>query len=78
MTTELVKTEQIAEASNWKPKVLAVGGLLGLAGGLLAAFLLVKKAEGENKEPDFSPGDIFRITMLVLVTVSRITKLGTD
>jgi hypothetical protein len=78
MALETVKTQDIAEASNWKPKVLAVGGLLGLAGGLLAAFLLVKKAEDEAKEPDFSPSDIFRITMLVLVTVSRITKLGTE
>jgi hypothetical protein len=78
MATEIVKTEETVEASNWKPKVLAAGGLLGLAGGLLAAFLLVKKAETEAKEPDFSPSDIFRITMLVLVTVSRITKLGTE
>jgi hypothetical protein len=78
MTTEITTTENVVEKSNWQPKVLAAGGLFGLAGGLLAAFLLVKKAETENKKPDFSAGDVFRIAMLVLVTVSRVTKLGTE
>ncbi|MFZ6026227.1 MAG: hypothetical protein ACOYYS_00810 [Chloroflexota bacterium] len=73
-----METNIVVQKSNWKPKVLAVGGLFGLAGGLLAAFLLVKKAETEDKEPEFSPADVFKIAMLVLVTVSRVTKLGTE
>lgn len=73
-----METDIAVQNENWQPKVLIAGGLLGLAAGLLAAFLLVKKAEGDEGEAHFSPGDIFRISMLVLVTISRITKLGTE
>lgn len=73
-----MQTNLVVQNASWKPKVLAIGGVFGLVGGLLAAFLLVKKAESEDKEPEFSAADVFKIAMLVLVTVSRVTKLGTD
>ena len=66
------------EGKNWKPTIMLVGGGLGLVAGLLTAFLLVKGAENSEKKPSYSTGELFRIAMLVLVTISRITKLGND
>jgi len=75
MDNEVVVQE---ESKNWKPTVLLIGGGLGLVAGLLTAFLLIKSADNNDKKPSFNTGELFRIAMLVLVTISRITKLGND
>jgi len=53
-------------SENWKTKTLAIGAIIGLAAGLLAAYLMVKKAEQSETRPQLNAGDGIKIGLGVL------------
>lgn len=42
---------------NWKTKAFILGGVIGAAAGVLAAFILVKRAEKEEALPRLTAGE---------------------
>jgi hypothetical protein len=62
--------------NEWKTRVLLLGGLLGAASGIAAAYLIVKQAEEEGEIPQLGPGEGVRIGMWVMGVVKRISSLG--
>lgn len=48
---------EIVPQEDWKPKVLLIGGAIGLMTGLLAAYLLVQRAEKRNQKPELNAGE---------------------
>ena len=61
---------------DWKTNTLIVGAVLGLLSGLLASFLLVRRAEKSGKELTLNSGEGFRLGMLVLGLLREIASLG--
>lgn len=47
-------------------KVLIMGTAVGAVTGLLAAYLIIKRAENKNEEPNLSPGEGVKIGLGVL------------
>lgn len=59
---------------NWKPKVLIIGGVLGAAVGLMAAYLILQRT-GEEQPPDITMGEGVKIGMLVAGLLRSIATL---
>lgn len=62
------------EINPAKTKILVIGGLAGLIIGVLAAFMLLRRSEMENREPSMSATDGVKIGMGLL----GILKLVSD
>ena len=61
---------------DWKTNTLVVGAVVGLLSGLLASFLLVRRAEKSGQELTLNAGEGFRLGMLVLGLLREIASLG--
>ncbi|MBN1679342.1 MAG: hypothetical protein JW966_03570 [Anaerolineae bacterium] len=69
-----------APESNWKSRSYVMGGVLGVAVGLLAAYFYVRASEESNVE---SPGrikamDALGLAVALLSIVRQITDLGAN
>jgi hypothetical protein len=62
----------------WKTKTLVAGGLIGAFAGLLAALLMVKKAETTETQPQLTPSDGVKIGVGILGLIKLISDLGTS
>ncbi len=71
-----MKAELEESGENWKPKILAVGGLLGLAMGLAAAYLLIQRADKENRNPELNPKEGIKLGLLLFGLLREIAQLG--
>lgn len=60
----------------WKTRLLVAGGVIGAVSGLLAAFLMVKKAEAENSQPQLAPSDGVKVGVSLLGIIKLISDLG--
>jgi hypothetical protein len=60
----------------WKTRLLIGGGLIGLLSGVLAAFLMVKRAEKADSQPQLTPADGAKIGIGVLGLVKLISDFG--
>jgi hypothetical protein len=65
------------QLEDWKVKTLVIGGAVGLLTGLLAAFLLIQRAEQESGQPRLSAGEGVRVGVGVLGVLKTIADLGT-
>lgn len=72
------ETTEIMPLSNWKPKALAIGAVLGALVGLGAAYLFIQRAEAENEgnPPPFSLGEGVKLGLLTLGTLRQIAQMG--
>lgn len=61
---------------TWKNKTLLIGAVAGLATGLLAAFIVVQRAERANLTPMMSPGDGVKIGLGVLGVLRLVADLA--
>ncbi len=61
--------------SSWKGRSYMAGGVLGLAVGLLAAYLFVRATEdrGKVEPPRIGTMDALRLSVAVLAIVRQIT-----
>ena len=71
-----MKAEIITTGENWKPKVLLAGGLIGVAAGLVAAYLLIQRAEKESKNPEINAKEGIKLGILIFGLLREIAQLG--
>ncbi|MGD0003873.1 MAG: hypothetical protein ABSE06_06575 [Anaerolineaceae bacterium] len=64
------------ESDNWKMKTLIIGGIAGLLTGLLAAYLLIQRAEQEEVQPKLSAGEGVKVGVGVLGLLKLIADVG--
>jgi len=67
---------EIIPEDNWKPKVLVIGGVIGLLTGLLAAYLMIQRAEKDETKPELSAGEGVKLGVLVLGLLRSVAMLG--
>jgi high-affinity Fe2+/Pb2+ permease len=68
------QTSQITTIDNWKPKVLIIGGVIGAAVGITAAYLLTQRG-GEEGPPEISAGEGVKLGVLVFGLLRSIANL---
>ena len=61
---------------NWKTIVLVIGGIAGLATGLAAAALIIKRQENSNEEFKMNSGEGFKIGMGIVNLLKQISDTG--
>ena len=64
------------ETSDWKSKFLIVGALVGLVSGLLAAFVIIQRAEQKQIRPSINAGDGVKVGLGVLGVLKLISDIG--
>jgi hypothetical protein len=80
MTEETLETSiSPAEAQrNWRVKVLAVGGLVGAILGLGAAYLMMQRAEKEDRPLVMNTTEGIKLGLLALGTLRQVAQLGSS
>jgi hypothetical protein len=68
------ETMEITTTDNWKPKALLIGGVLGAAVGIAAAYLLVQRFK-DDEAPTIGVGEGVKIGVLVFGLLRSITNL---
>ncbi len=61
-----------------KNKVILIGTLIGAATGLVAAMLLTRRAEKEEKEAALTTGEGIKLGALIFGLLRAIASLGDD
>ena len=61
--------------NSMKPKVLAIGAVVGALTGLGTAYLLTKNAEREGEELAITTGQGLKLGLLILGTLKQVLKL---
>jgi hypothetical protein len=51
---------------DWKQKTIIIGAIVGTLCGLVAAYILIQRAEQQNAKPQLSAGDGVKIGLGVL------------
>lgn len=51
---------------SWKKQTLIIGALIGVAAGLIGAYLLIQRAEESNEVPKLTAGDGVKLGVGVL------------
>jgi hypothetical protein len=64
------------EGTQWKNKVLVLGGVIGGLVGVGAAYLLVQRAEREGQDLQLGTGEGIRLGILVLGMLRQVSRLG--
>lgn len=70
------ETLEITTVSNWKAKMLLVGGVIGAAVGIAAAYLYIQNNTADEQPPDISPGAGVKLGVLVFGLLRSIANLG--
>jgi hypothetical protein len=66
------------ESDNWKTKTLIIGGIAGLLTGLLAAYLLIQRAEQQEDQPRLTAGEGVKVGVGVLGLLKLISDIGSQ
>lgn len=76
---DVEKAMEPIKNTSWQQRVFAIGGVVGVALGLLAAYLYVQAAEqrGDAGQPDPpSAGDTVRLGVALLAIIRTVTEWG--
>ena len=65
------------QLEDWKVKTLVIGGVVGMLTGLLAAYLLIQRAEQESSQPRLTAGEGVKVGVGVLGVLKTIADMGT-
>ena len=68
--------EQELQDTQWKSKVLLLGGVLGALVGVGTTYLLVQQAERKGEPLKMGTGEGLRLGMLVLGMLRQVSSLG--
>lgn len=68
------ETAEIQPGRNWQPAALVIGGVIGAAVGVAAAYLLIQRSGGENP-PKVSLSEGVKIGVLVLGLLRSVATL---
>jgi hypothetical protein len=63
------------EQQKWKMITILVGAVIGLGIGIIAANIIIQRAEEENEKPRLSPGDGVKVGLGVLGVLRIISDL---
>ncbi|WP_299024371.1 hypothetical protein [uncultured Thermanaerothrix sp.] len=61
---------------SWKRNALIVGAVLGLISGILAAYLLIQRAEQSQAQVKLTAQDGVKVGISVLSVLRQIAELG--
>jgi hypothetical protein len=61
---------------NWKTKVLVVGGLVGALAGVGAAYMIIRRAEGEEGPPKIGVGEGLKLGLVLLGFLRQVSLIG--
>lgn len=61
---------------NWKGLVFLIGGVTGLAAGLAAAALIIKRKENTGAEFRLNSGEGFKLGMSLVTLLKQISETG--
>lgn len=64
------------EQSQWKTRIIFIGGVIGALVGLGTAYMLVQRADKEGEELKLSTGEGIRLGMLVMGMMRQVSRLG--
>jgi hypothetical protein len=65
------------ENDNWKAKTLIIGAIFGALTGLVAAYVLIQKAEQEETHPKITAGDGVKVGLGLLGVMRLLTDSST-
>jgi hypothetical protein len=61
---------------NWKTKTLLIGTTVGAAAGLMAAFIILQRAEKNETTPKLTAGDGVKVGLGVLGVLRMLADSG--
>lgn len=61
---------------SWKTRILISGGFIGAIAGVIAALLMVRKAETTNTQPQLTPADGVKIGIGLLGLIKMVSDSG--
>lgn len=61
---------------NWKQKTLIIGGIIGILAGLVAAQILIQRAEAEDSRPSLTAGEGVKVGLGLLTLLKIISDLA--
>lgn len=64
------------QKQDWKQKTLIIGGVVGLVAGVVAAMLLIQRAELEHSQPRITAGEGVKVGLGVLTVLRMIADLA--
>lgn len=67
-------TSSLGRALTWQSKAMIVGGVIGAAAGVAAAYLLAQRSK-DGQPPDISLGEGVKIGVLVFGLLRSISNL---
>lgn len=74
----MAKKYQITVRNSWKTRTIVSGALIGACAGLVAASLLTRRAEREQRESAITPVEGLKLGILVFGLLRAIAALGDD
>ncbi len=70
------KKNEMVVRSSWKRQTLLGGAVVGAGAGLVAAYLLTRRAARQNRESALTPIEAFELGVLVVGLLRAIASLG--
>ncbi len=61
---------------NWKTKSLIIGAVVGLAIGLLGAYIVIQRSEQLDTLPELSPGDGVKVGLGILGVLRLVSDIA--
>ena len=61
---------------DWQKKTILIGAIAGLAAGILAAYIVIQRAENEQVTPKLTTGDGVKIGLGILGVLRLVTDIA--
>ncbi len=71
-----MESMDIKTDDSWKMKALIIGGVVGLAAGMIAALIFIQRAEMSQEKPKITAGEGVKVGISVLGVLRMISDLG--
>ena len=65
-----------SQKENWRTITMVVGAVVGLICGLIAAYIIIQRAEEEESHPRLSAGDGVKVGIGVLAVLRTIADIA--
>jgi hypothetical protein len=66
------------EQGNWKTKIFIVSAILGTLTGLVAAYILVQRAEKNQERPQLSAGEGVKLGLGLMGLLRLVSDMGSE